>query len=175
MRALNTTSLKCCLHSTDVWQMGKKSRIRTRVKGRLMQARFFEIHQVFAEKKVGYFSNRPRMGKKYFPLSGKLSSTSGCSLREHKSLSLQVTSCSYTENQAASSLIQWSSEKAVLMPNFVIITERIKLGWAHTCALSPLVGDKTTFTRAHTCALSPLVGDKTGLMSVLFTAGHSYD
>ena len=31
------------------------------VQGCLMQARFIEIHQVFANKnKVGYFSNRPR-------------------------------------------------------------------------------------------------------------------
>ena len=29
-----------------------------KVQGRLMQARFIEIHQVFAKKKVGYFYNR---------------------------------------------------------------------------------------------------------------------
>ena len=32
------------------------------VQGRFMQARFIQIHQVFAkENKVGYFTNRPRM------------------------------------------------------------------------------------------------------------------
>ena len=33
--------------------------MRMKVHGRLMQARFIEIHQVFAKRnKVGYFSNR---------------------------------------------------------------------------------------------------------------------
>ena len=35
----------------------KNSRMRMKVQGRLMQARFIEIHHVF-EKKVGYISNR---------------------------------------------------------------------------------------------------------------------
>ena len=39
------------------WQAGKSSRMRMKVQGRLMQAHFIEIHQVFAKKK-GYFSNR---------------------------------------------------------------------------------------------------------------------
>ena len=32
----------------------------TKVQGRLVQTRLIQIHQVFAKKKVGYFSNRPR-------------------------------------------------------------------------------------------------------------------
>ena len=32
------------------WQAGKYSRMRMKVKGQLMQAHFFEIHQVFARK-----------------------------------------------------------------------------------------------------------------------------
>ena len=32
--------------------------VSMKVQGRLMQARFIEIHQIFEEKKVGYFSNR---------------------------------------------------------------------------------------------------------------------
>ena len=40
------------------WQAGKNARMRMRVQGRLMQARFIEIHQVVAkERKVGHFSN----------------------------------------------------------------------------------------------------------------------
>jgi hypothetical protein len=35
---------------------GKNSRMRMKVQGHFMQARFIEIHQVFAKKKVGYFS-----------------------------------------------------------------------------------------------------------------------
>ena len=31
-----------------------------KVQGRLMQARFIEIFQVYEKKKVGYFPNRPR-------------------------------------------------------------------------------------------------------------------
>ena len=31
--------------------------MRKKVRGRLMQARFIEIHQIFAKQKVGYFSN----------------------------------------------------------------------------------------------------------------------
>ena len=44
-RALNTTSLKCCLPSTDAIDS------REKVQGRLMQARFIEIKQVFEKKK----------------------------------------------------------------------------------------------------------------------------
>ena len=41
------------------WQVGKNSCMHMKVQGHLMQARFTEIHQVFAKKKkVGYFSNR---------------------------------------------------------------------------------------------------------------------
>ena len=32
------------------WQTGKNSRMRMKVQGRLMQARFIEIYQVFAKK-----------------------------------------------------------------------------------------------------------------------------
>ena len=51
-RALNTTSLKCCLPSTDAierWE--QNSRMRIKVQGRLMQVLFIEIHQGFAKKK----------------------------------------------------------------------------------------------------------------------------
>ena len=42
---------------------GKNSRMRMKVQGLLMQARFVEIHQVFSKKKkLGYFSNTPRLG-----------------------------------------------------------------------------------------------------------------
>ena len=57
MRALNTTSLKCCLPLT-LLKGGKNSRMRMKVQGRFMQAHFVEIHQVFTKKKVDYFSNR---------------------------------------------------------------------------------------------------------------------
>jgi hypothetical protein len=51
-RALNPNSLKCCLPSTDAIDMpGKNSRMHMKVQGRLMQARFIEIHQVFANIK----------------------------------------------------------------------------------------------------------------------------
>jgi hypothetical protein len=41
------------------WQVGKNSRMHMKIRGCLVQARFIEIHQVFAKKKkVGYFSNR---------------------------------------------------------------------------------------------------------------------
>ena len=54
---LNTTSLKCCL-TTDAIDR-KNSHMHMEVQGRLMQACFIEIHQVFAKQnKVGYFSNR---------------------------------------------------------------------------------------------------------------------
>ena len=48
MRALNTTSLKCCLPSTDAidrWE--KNSRMRMKVQGRLI-----EIHQVFPKNRI---------------------------------------------------------------------------------------------------------------------------
>ena len=41
------------------WQTGKNSHMRIKAQGRLVEARFIKIHQVFAKrKKVGYFSNR---------------------------------------------------------------------------------------------------------------------
>ena len=47
-RALNTTSLKYCLSSTDaVDRRGKNSRMRMKIQGRLMLTRFIEIHQSF--------------------------------------------------------------------------------------------------------------------------------
>ena len=55
-----TTSLKCCLPSTHaIDRRGKKSHMRMKVQGRLMQARFIDIHQVFAKKKAGYFKGIP--------------------------------------------------------------------------------------------------------------------
>ena len=58
MRTLNTISLKCCLALTDaIDRQEKKSSLRMKAQGPLMQARFIEIHQVIA-KKVGYFCNR---------------------------------------------------------------------------------------------------------------------
>ena len=57
--ALNTTSLKCCLPSTDaIDRREKNSRMYMNVQGCLMQVHFFEIHHVFAKRnKVGYFSS----------------------------------------------------------------------------------------------------------------------
>ena len=50
-RALNTTDA--------IDRREKNSRTHMKVQGRLMQARFIEMHQVFVkENKVGYFSNR---------------------------------------------------------------------------------------------------------------------
>ena len=41
------------------WKAGQNSRMGImKVQGRLMQARFIEILQVFAKIKLGYFSNR---------------------------------------------------------------------------------------------------------------------
>ena len=58
-RAPNNTSLKYCLPSTDAFDRREKnSRMRMKVQGRIMQASFIDIHQVFAKQKVGYFSNR---------------------------------------------------------------------------------------------------------------------
>ena len=58
-RALNTTSLKCCLPSTDAIDKGKKLHAGVlRVKVALFKRASFEIPQVFAKKKVEYFSNR---------------------------------------------------------------------------------------------------------------------
>ena len=52
MRAPNTTSLKCCLPSTDTIESREKnSRLRMKVNGSLIQVRFIKIHQVFAKKK----------------------------------------------------------------------------------------------------------------------------
>ena len=43
--SLNTTSLKCCMPSTDAIDRWKKnSRVPIRVQGRLMQAHFIDIH-----------------------------------------------------------------------------------------------------------------------------------
>jgi hypothetical protein len=51
MRALNTTSLKCCLPSADAINRQEKNlHIHMKVQGRLMEVRFFKIHQVFAKK-----------------------------------------------------------------------------------------------------------------------------
>ena len=55
-RALNTTSLKCCLPSTDTtdrWE--KNSHMRMKVQGCLMQVHFIEIQQLFAKKKSHIF------------------------------------------------------------------------------------------------------------------------
>ena len=54
-RALNTTSLKCCLPSTDTIKRQEKIHacIHMKIQGCLMQACFIEIHQVFAKKKKG--------------------------------------------------------------------------------------------------------------------------
>ena len=51
-RSLNTTSLKCCLPSSDPndrWK--KKSCMHMKVHRRLMQARFIQIHHIFTKKK----------------------------------------------------------------------------------------------------------------------------
>ena len=54
--ALNTTSLKCCLTSTHaIDRQEKKLRMHMEVKGCLMEARFIEIHLVFAKKKSDTF------------------------------------------------------------------------------------------------------------------------
>ena len=45
------------------WQAGKNSRLRMRVQSRFMEVRFIVILQVFAKKKVWYFSNRSRIAK----------------------------------------------------------------------------------------------------------------
>ena len=56
MRALNTTLLKCCLPSTvAINRREKNSCMCMKVQGCLMQARFIEIHQVFAKKKSNTF------------------------------------------------------------------------------------------------------------------------
>ena len=55
-RALNTTSLKCCLPSTDALnRQEKNSRMRIKVEGRLRQARCIKIHQGFARKRSDTF------------------------------------------------------------------------------------------------------------------------
>ena len=46
-RALNTSSLKCCLPSTyAIDKREKNARMRTKIRGCLIQARFIQIHQV---------------------------------------------------------------------------------------------------------------------------------
>ena len=51
-RALNSTSLKFCLPSTDaIDKRRKNSRMRMKAQGRLRQARFIEILQAFAKNK----------------------------------------------------------------------------------------------------------------------------
>ena len=50
-RALSSTSLKCCMPSTEAIDSGKNSRMPMMVQGYFMQARFIEIHQIFTEKK----------------------------------------------------------------------------------------------------------------------------
>ena len=57
-RTSNTTSLKCCLRSTDAIYRGKNSRMCMEVHRRLMKACFIEIHNVFAKRKVRYIFNR---------------------------------------------------------------------------------------------------------------------
>ena len=55
-RALHTTSMKCCLPSTDAIDRREK----------FTHAYFIEIHQVFAKKKkkkFGNFSNRPHKAR----------------------------------------------------------------------------------------------------------------
>ena len=46
-RALNTTSLKCCLPSSDAIDRWEKIHTCVKVQGHLMQVRFIEIQQVF--------------------------------------------------------------------------------------------------------------------------------
>ena len=61
---LNNTSLECYLPSTDaIERREKNSSMPMKAEGRLMQARFIEIHQEFYnnKNKIGYFSNRPRI------------------------------------------------------------------------------------------------------------------
>ena len=53
-RALNT-SLKCCCPQLTLLTGGKNSRMYMNVQGRLMQARFIQIHQVFAKKRSDTF------------------------------------------------------------------------------------------------------------------------
>ena len=55
-RALNTTSLKCYLQSTDtIDRCEKNSRMRKKVQGCLMQVRFIEIQLVSEEKNQTLF------------------------------------------------------------------------------------------------------------------------
>ena len=57
-RALNTTSLKWCLPSTDAIGGEKKnSRMCMKVHGSHMQVCFIEIHQVFAKKSDTFLNN----------------------------------------------------------------------------------------------------------------------
>ena len=48
--ALNTISLKCFLPSIGAIASREESRLHMQVEGRLMQARFIEIHQVFVKE-----------------------------------------------------------------------------------------------------------------------------
>ena len=57
-RALNTTSLNAACHQLTLLTGGKNSRMRMEVQGRLMQARFIEIHQVFEKKGWILFQQR---------------------------------------------------------------------------------------------------------------------
>ena len=52
------TSLGCTGKTLTLLKAGKYPRMRVRVQGSFMQARFIEIHKVFAKKKVGYFHNK---------------------------------------------------------------------------------------------------------------------
>jgi hypothetical protein len=57
--ALNTTSLKFCLPSTDaIDSLEKKSHMRVKVKGRLIKRASLKSTR-FSQKSVGYISNRP--------------------------------------------------------------------------------------------------------------------
>ena len=51
-RALNTTSFKCCLQSTDaIDRWGKNTCMHIKDQGCLMQVHFIEIHQGFTKRK----------------------------------------------------------------------------------------------------------------------------
>ena len=59
-RSQNTTSIKCCFPSSDaIYRQEKNSGMCMKVQGHLMRVYLIEIHKVFANKKVRFFSNRP--------------------------------------------------------------------------------------------------------------------
>jgi hypothetical protein len=60
-RALNNTSLKCCLASTDAIDRWKKnSCMHMKVQGCLMQVHFIEIHWVFTKNNLKYATAHQR-------------------------------------------------------------------------------------------------------------------